>query len=118
MNTITNQQQKANTTASSAETRYAGIKVNVLAFKPFAKNTLCGFADLELPAMGLKIIGATLHQKADSRWVGLPGRPYQDGGEQKWAAILDFTSKAARDAFQIAALAALDAHEVADGANG
>ena len=82
--------------------------VEVISFKPFVKNTLQGFLDLKLPAIGLSISGCTLHQKNESRWVGLPGRQYEENGEKKWAVILDFASKEAKNSFQKAAIAAVD----------
>src|SRR5262249_20971778 len=62
-----------------------------------------GFLDIMLPATGLKIIGCTFHEKGNSRWVSLPGRPYQENGESKCANILDIPDKEARTAFQKAA---------------
>ena len=87
------------------------VQVTVIGFKEFRKNTLQGFADLLLPDIGLKIFGATLHEKNGSKWISLPAKPYQENGETKWSAILDFDSKDAREAFQRAALAAVEKYE-------
>jgi len=53
------------------------IEVEATGFKPFRKNTLRGFVDLALPAVGLVLLGCTLQEKNGSRWIGLPARPYQ-----------------------------------------
>jgi len=90
---------------------YPDLRVEVLAFKPHVKNTMRGWVDLALPAVGLKLLGCTLHEKNGSRWIGLPAREYQDNGVRKWSPIVETVSKEAREALQKAALAALDAHE-------
>src|SRR5262249_58981578 len=72
------------------------IEVTATAFKPYAKNTLIGFVDLMLPSIGLTISGCTVHEKGESRWIGLPGRPYTENGVTKYANILDFPDKDAR----------------------
>ena len=98
------------------------MEVEATGFKPFRKNTLRGFVDLALPAVGLVLLGCTLHEKNGSRWIGLPARPYQNDQNQIcWAQIIDHTSKEARQAFQRAALAAVEELEKVGaeaGANG
>jgi hypothetical protein len=95
------------------------IRVHAVGFKRHEKNTLRGFLDLELPAAGIILIGATLHEKNGSRWIGLPARPYTDPqtGKTAWAQIIDFASKEARQAFQRAALRAVEVAEFADEVN-
>ena len=108
---VANRAAAANTSgARTTNGAQPATEVEVLDFKSYEKNTLRGFLDIMLPAIGMKIIGCTLHEKGESRWIGLPGRPYEENGEKKWAAILDFTDKDARAAFQKAALAAVDAY--------
>ncbi len=79
-------------------------------FRPFRKNTLLGFFDLELPS-GMILKGCTLHEKGERHWVGLPGKPFtKENGEQSYANIIDFKDKATsykfNDAAALAALAA------------
>src|ERR1035437_3858056 len=76
-------------------------------WKPYERNTLRGFFDLELPS-GLIIHGCTLHVKGDSKWVGLPAQKVvRAGGEVGYVAILEFTSRATADKFRGLACAAL-----------
>jgi len=83
-------------------------KIKCENFRAMEKNTLRGFADLVLPS-GLKIIGATLHEKNGSRWVGMPGRPYtKEDGKQSWANIIDFVDRPTKDRFTAQALEAID----------
>lgn len=78
-------------------------------WKSFEKNTLQGFVDLEVAEAGLVIRGACLHEKNGKRWVSLPAKPWTDKeGNQQWQPVLDFTDNDARDAFQRAALPAID----------
>jgi hypothetical protein len=87
----------------------AGAGFNVREWKPFEKNTLRGFLSIELPS-GMILHGLTVHQKDDSRWVGLPAKEYTKNGERSWIPQVEFASKAARERFQACVLAAVDAH--------
>jgi hypothetical protein len=81
------------------------------------QNTLRGFFDLAMPS-GLKLIGCTLHESGDSRWVGMPARPQitTDGrvltapktGKPSYSKVIDFDSRSTRDRFVARALAAID----------
>jgi DNA-binding cell septation regulator SpoVG len=82
-------------------------------FRPFEKNTLLGFLELELPS-GLIIHDITLHEKGDSRWVSMPAKQYEKNGEKTWIPLVEFTSKETRERFQAAALAALDEYMAED----
>ena len=96
--------------------RAPGAQAKILNFKPFEKNTLRGFFDIEL-ASGLILRGCTLHENG-RRWVGLPAKPYtaNDGG-QAWAAIVDFRDKQTAARFQeMATAAAVAAFERVRGA--
>ena len=78
-------------------------------WKPFAKKTLKGYFNITLPNEGLIIHGCSVHEKDDSRWVGVPSRQYTTPtGETTWKPMVDFPSKEARYDFQAAALEALD----------
>jgi hypothetical protein len=46
-------------------------------FKPFERNILRGFFDVEL-ASGLILRGYCLHEKNGNFWCGLPAKPYED----------------------------------------
>jgi hypothetical protein len=84
----------------------------ILGFKPFERNTLRRFFEIEL-ASGLILRGCTLHEKNGRRWVGLPAKPYAtDTGAQSWAAIVDFRDKRTAARFQeLATAAAVAAYE-------
>jgi hypothetical protein len=78
-------------------------------WRPHSKNTLVGFLVLELPS-GLVIRDVMLHQKGDARWLSMPAREYQRDGERSWVPLIEFTTKATREAFQSAALVAVDSY--------
>ena len=96
--------------------------IDCLAFRPMAKNTLRGFARIRIRELPLIVNYVTLHEKAGSRWAGLPGRPQiRDGvvvtderGKTAYAAVLEFENRAAGDAFSeavwrsVEAMASLD----------
>jgi hypothetical protein len=59
--------------------------------KPFSKNTLRGFFDLELADTGVILRGCTLHERDGKKWLGWLGRPYtKEDGSQSWSNIVDF----------------------------
>jgi hypothetical protein len=103
--------------ASGNSVSAPGTQARILGFKPFEKNTLRGFFDIEL-ASGLILRGCTLHEKNGRRWDGLPAKPYtaNDGG-QTWAAIVDFRDRQTASRFQaMTTAAAVAAYERVRGA--
>lgn len=73
-------------------------------FKPFRKNSLRAFFDVELPS-GLTICGCTLHESHGKWWTGLPAKPVASpGNPSAWAEpprkIVDFANKPAAASFQ------------------
>jgi hypothetical protein len=72
-------------------------RMRLRSFRPLEKNTLRGFAEIELPN-GLRIREISIHTKKNGNsWVGLPGRPVIDGegrhhvvdGKRQYAALLE-----------------------------
>ena len=84
------------------------IEVRVSEWKPFEKKTLKGFFTVTVLPPGISIRDCTYHEKENGRWISFPGRSYEKNGVSTWANFLEFTSAAAKRAFQGAALAALD----------
>lgn len=87
-----------------------------LGFRARRSNTLHGFVDVLLEQTHLQIKECTVHQKGDSRWIGLPARPQltsdgtakRDGnGKVQYTSILQFEDREAADQFSAAAIAAL-----------
>jgi hypothetical protein len=79
-------------------------------FKSYTKNTLKGFADLELTRVGIVIKECSWHEKNGKEWVAFPARSYTDreGGTQ-WQPLVEFAegNREAREQFQQQALAAI-----------
>lgn len=84
---------------------------------PRERNTLIGTFDLTLLPLGLTIREVAVHQRDNSRWIGLPAKAQIDSngqlrrdprGKILYVAVLAMTTERARDAFQDDALAALD----------
>jgi hypothetical protein len=77
-------------------------------WKPYQKNTLRGFFSATLPS-GMILHRLTLHEKGESRWVGLPAREWNNGqGAKQYAKLIEFIDRATADRFQNQVLAALD----------
>ena len=92
-------------------------QIVVKAFRKYVKNSLQGFLTLHLPGVGLTIKDICFHESNGSRWVSMPARPYEQDGTTKWAQILEYDSKESRQAFQRAALRAVEAFQLAEDAN-
>ncbi len=72
------------------------------------KNTLRGFLSFTT-ASGMVVHGCTLHQKNDSRCIGLPSRQYtKDDGSITYSPLIEFATKESRQCFQASALEAVD----------
>jgi hypothetical protein len=84
------------------------MAIEITSFKPFVKNTLQGFATIRLTNIGLEIRDVCLHQKNDRRWIQLPARPYEKGGQTLWSPLIEFFDKSLATRFQKSALDALD----------
>jgi hypothetical protein len=80
----------------------------------FEKNTLKGFADLQLTRVGLVLHDCTWHEKDGKEWVGFPARRYEQNGEEKWQVLIEFAAgaKDAREQFRKHAIEAI--HAAAD----
>lgn len=79
-------------------------------WKPHLKNTLKGFFTATLPS-GLMLNNLMLHQKGESRWIGLPAREWtNEAGIKQYAKLIDFRDRETADLFRDKVLAALDKH--------
>jgi hypothetical protein len=87
--------------------------IRCVRFRSHIKNTLRGFADLELTRVGLVIRDCCWHRHANGReWVSFPARPYENrDGNTAWQPLIEFAegAKQAREQFQAQALAAIHA---------
>jgi hypothetical protein len=83
--------------------------IRCIRFRPHEKNTLKGFADLELSRVGLVLRDCTWHQKDDREWIGFPARSYEKDGTTAWQPIIEFAegAKEARAQFQQQAIEAI-----------
>jgi hypothetical protein len=67
--------------------------IRCIRFRAYEKNTLKGFADLELPRVGLVLRDCCWHTKAGKEWVSFPARSYTDkDGNTAWQPLIEFVS--------------------------
>lgn|SRR5262249_11601621 len=87
--------------------------IRCVRFRPYQKNTLRGFADLELVRTGIIIRDCCWHQHENGReWVSFPAKPYEaKDGATAWQSLVEFAEGAteARKQFQQKALEAIHA---------
>jgi hypothetical protein len=85
--------------------------IRCVRFRPYEKNTLRGFCDLELTRVGLVLRDCCWHVHANGReWVSFPAKPFETkSGETAWQPIIEFADGAtqAREQFQAQALEAI-----------
>jgi hypothetical protein len=86
--------------------------IRCVRFRAYEKNTLRGFADLELTRVGLVLRDCVWHEKSGKEWVSFAARSYQDkDGNTAWQPLVEFMpgEKEARAQFQQQALEAIHA---------
>jgi hypothetical protein len=87
---------------------------------PMERNSLRGFVKLHLEPSGLVLNDCTYHRRPDgAEWIGLPGKPQLDRegqhrkdpttGKALYTPVVEVGGKEARERFQRAALAAVQA---------
>jgi DNA-binding cell septation regulator SpoVG len=89
--------------------------LRVLEWRPLHKNSLRGFAKIELPS-GMILAAVTILTGANGAWASPPSKPMigRDGivmkdadGKARYTPIIEFTSKERRDKFSAAVIEAL-----------
>jgi hypothetical protein len=87
--------------------------IEIIAFRPFKKNTLQGFLTLRTGA-GWQFADIAVHQKDGKRWLSMPAREFKkQDGETSWTPVVKMTDPAKWETFQTEALKALDAYQSA-----
>lgn len=89
--------------------------IRCIRFRAYEKNTLKGFADLELTRVGLVLRDCTWHEKDGKEWVGFPAKSYEGkDGNALWQPLVEFAegAKEAREQFRKQAIEAI--HAAAD----
>jgi hypothetical protein len=91
--------------------------VSLLDWKPLRKNTLVGFACVNVRRINLRIDDVAIHQKGGSRWASLPSKPMvdrsgavlrdQQTGKVKYSPILQWGDRKTSEAFSQAVVTAL-----------
>jgi hypothetical protein len=84
------------------------LAVSCVEWKPRTKNSLRGFASIEIPALHLRMIDIAIHVHPNgARWAALPAKPQidRDGvairrdGKIQYTPLLAFTDRKTADAF-------------------
>jgi hypothetical protein len=85
-------------------------------FKPFERNTLRGFAEINITELGMTMRDVAIHTKNGSTWAQPPAKPQiKDGavvienGKAQYINIIEFGSREARDKFSNAVISAVQA---------
>jgi hypothetical protein len=84
--------------------------IRCIKFRRFEKNTLRGYADLQLVRTGLVIKDCCLHEKNGKHWISFPARRYEGpNGKALWSPTVEFAEGAtqAREQFQRQAVEAV-----------
>ena len=90
--------------------------VSLLAWKPFPKNSLRGFATVRL-GKSLSVKDVAVHCSHGRRWAQLPAKPKvgadgmamkNEAGKIQYVPILEWTNREAADAFSEAVIEAVE----------
>jgi hypothetical protein len=89
-----------------------GVVIRCIKFRPYEKNTLKGFVDLELTRVGLVLRDCTWHRHPDGKeWVGFPAKSYEgNNGNTLSQPLIEFAEgaqQARREQFRRQALEAI-----------
>jgi hypothetical protein len=97
------------------------MKITCQDWRPLHRNTLRGFAIINIKELRLTIRDVACHEKNGQRWAQPPAKPQiKDGtlvtdtaGKLQYSPVLEFDSRAVRDAFSRAVVAAVLARDPA-----
>ena len=92
------------------------LSLSCESWKPLQKNTLQGFATIEIGALALRIHDIAVHRKGNRTWAALPAKPWlkggvaitDDAGKIQYSAMFEFTSREVADAFSRAVARAVE----------
>jgi len=89
----------------------------ILDWRPLCKNSLLGFAKVELPS-GMVLVDVTILTGERGPWASPPSKPMvgrdgvvmkDAGGKTKYVPVIEFTSKEVRDRWSAAVVDAMRA---------
>ena len=91
------------------------MKIVCKKFSPLERNTLRGFAEINIVDIGMVIKDVALHTKNGSSWAQPPAKPQirdgvavkDDAGKVQYVPIIEFGSREARDKFSTTVVAAV-----------
>lgn len=91
------------------------MPVSLLTWKPIARNTLRGFADVRI-GKSLIIREVSLHTANGKRWASLPSKPMMkdgralidDKGKVKYSPIMEWADNDARNSFSEGVVEAIE----------
>jgi hypothetical protein len=112
---LSNAWERNQTRPATAEKQ--GSRLRLLEWRPMVRNTLRGFASVELPS-GLTIADISVHVSHGKRWASLPARPQitsdgtvrrGDDGKIAYSPVLKWRSRELQDGFSAAVVRAVEA---------
>ena len=98
------------------DTQIERPRLRLIAFKAVHKNSLRGFASVELPS-GLRITDCPVLTSRGKAWATLPSKPVLDrdgkqvevSGKRQYAALLEWRDRDLADGFSAAVVALVEA---------
>ena len=107
----------AGRTANGRRKEMAKFSIEIKTHTPVRSNTMLGFIDVIVPELRMLFFDLTVHQKDNSRWVGMParaqleketGQVVRDGrGKIAYVPTIGFTDIATKNAFSNRTIEAL-----------
>jgi len=73
--------------------------IECIRYTAINKSTCLGVATIYISKWGIELSGISLHKKDSKRWVNLPSKVIEEGGEKKYFPILKFRENEHRDKF-------------------
>lgn len=91
------------------------MPVVILDWRPMRRNSLLGFASIQLGALKIKDVTVNIH--TGRKWAGMPGKPMTDKegnamrneqGKIRYVSLLEWDNKGTADRFSDSVIAALE----------
>jgi len=82
--------------------------IEVSNINPVNKNSLLATCSVYIKPWHIFLHEVTIFQKGANRWVGMPSRQFESGGEKKYVELITFDSDAVKKRFRDQIMVAVD----------
>jgi len=93
---------------TSLKSKYGGSMIEVYNVNPINKGDVLASVSVHIKPWRLKIHEIVVFQKGMTRWVNMPARKYEAGGETKYAKLMEWDENGVEKRFRDQIMQAVD----------